>query len=228
MHFSLHDKKQYTSQQKKRYKGLGLNIFYIEKKNRQKSYNLDSYGRARVEQNPTSFYPTIDWFYASEVRSCRCCKRWSHTLLNSANLHTTWQFLIVHDLLILLILPYLLFPYESKDVIKVSLLQKGQNDSIKTIVSVYYVIQCSLNNFELSATIMPNSSPDHNTSASKTVGLVHTLVCKTFYSGMSLCHMSTIMSQLCHCWNSHVIEQYTIIRLIHLRSITFNVDTCVF
>ena len=67
-----------------------------------------------------------------------------------------------------------------KDVIKVSLLQKGQNDRIKTIVSVYYGIQCSLNNFELSATIMPNSSPDHNTSASKTVGLVHTLVCKTF------------------------------------------------
>jgi hypothetical protein len=31
----------YTSQQKKRYKGLMLNIFYIEKK---KSYNLDSYG----------------------------------------------------------------------------------------------------------------------------------------------------------------------------------------
>jgi hypothetical protein len=35
---------------------------------------------------------------------------------------------------------------------------------------------------------------------------------------MSLCHMSTIMSQLCHCWNSHVVEQYTIIRLIHLRN----------
>jgi transposase len=33
-------------------------------------------------------YPTIDWFYASEMRSCRCCKRWQHTLLNSANLHT--------------------------------------------------------------------------------------------------------------------------------------------
>jgi hypothetical protein len=32
------------SQQKKRYKGLMLNIFYIEKKNRQESYNLDSYG----------------------------------------------------------------------------------------------------------------------------------------------------------------------------------------
>jgi hypothetical protein len=31
-----------------------------------------------------------------------------------------------------------------KDVIKVSLLQKGQNDRIKTIVSVYYGIQCSL------------------------------------------------------------------------------------
>ena len=68
----------------------------------------------RVVQHPTSLYPTRDWFYASEMRSCCCCKRWSHTLLNSANLHTTWQFLTVHDLLILLILPYLLFPYESK------------------------------------------------------------------------------------------------------------------
>jgi hypothetical protein len=29
---------------------------------------------------------------------CRCCKRWSQTLLNSANLHTAWQFLSVHDL----------------------------------------------------------------------------------------------------------------------------------
>jgi hypothetical protein len=29
---------------------------------------------------------------------CRCCKRWSHTLLNSANLHTAWQVLSVHDL----------------------------------------------------------------------------------------------------------------------------------
>jgi len=34
----------YTSQQKKRYKDLMLNIFYIEKKNRKKSYNVDSYG----------------------------------------------------------------------------------------------------------------------------------------------------------------------------------------
>jgi len=66
-----------------------------------------------------------------------------------------------------------------KDVIKVSLLQKGQNDRIDNIVSVYYRIQCSLHNFELSATIMTNSSPDHNTSVSKTVGLVHTLVRKT-------------------------------------------------
>ena len=38
-----------------------------------------------LEQHPTSLYPTIDWLYASEMRSCRCCKRWSHTLLNSAN-----------------------------------------------------------------------------------------------------------------------------------------------
>jgi hypothetical protein len=67
-----------------------------------------------------------------------------------------------------------------KDVIKVTLLQKGQNDSIKNVVSVFYGIQCSLSNFELSATIMTNSSPDHNTSDSKTVELVHTLVRKTF------------------------------------------------
>jgi hypothetical protein len=51
-----------------------------------------------------------------------------------------------------------------KDVIKVSLLQKEQNDRIKNIVSVFYGIQYSLNNFELSATIMTNSSPDHNTN----------------------------------------------------------------
>jgi hypothetical protein len=67
-----------------------------------------------------------------------------------------------------------------KDVITVSLLQKGQNDRIKNIISVFYGIQCSSNNFELSVTIMTNSSPDHNTSVSKTVGLVHTLVRKTF------------------------------------------------
>jgi len=67
-----------------------------------------------------------------------------------------------------------------KDVIKVSLLQKGQNARIKNIVSLFYGIQCSLNNFELSATIMTNSSLDHNNSASKTVGLVHKLVRKTF------------------------------------------------
>jgi hypothetical protein len=40
-----------------------------------------------------------------------------------------------------------------KDVIKVSLWQKGQNDRFKNIVSVFDGIQCSLNNFELSATI---------------------------------------------------------------------------
>jgi hypothetical protein len=50
----------------------------------------------------------------------------------------------------------------------------------KNIASVFYGIQCSLNNFELRATIMTNSIPDHNTSAFKTVGLVHTLVRKTF------------------------------------------------
>jgi hypothetical protein len=37
-------------------------------------------------------------------------------------------------------------------------------------------LHCSLNNFELRATIMTNSSPDHNTSASKMVGLVHAMV----------------------------------------------------
>jgi hypothetical protein len=104
---------------------------------------------ARVEQHPTSLYPTIDWFYASEMRSCCYCKRLSHTSL-----------------------PYVVCPL--KDVIKVPLLQKGQNDRIKNIISVFYGIQCSLNNFELSATIMTNSNPDHNTSASKTVELVHT------------------------------------------------------
>ena len=41
-----------------------------------------------------------------------------------------------------------------------------------------YGIQCSLSNFELIATIMTNTSPDHNSFASKTVGLVHTLVVK--------------------------------------------------
>ena len=55
-------------------------------------------GRVRRRQNApealqelsdaTSLYPTVDWFYASEMRSCRCCKRWSHTLLNSTNFHT--------------------------------------------------------------------------------------------------------------------------------------------
>ena len=41
---SLFFLKIYTSQQKKRYKSLMLNIFYIEKKNWQKLYNLDSDG----------------------------------------------------------------------------------------------------------------------------------------------------------------------------------------
>jgi hypothetical protein len=54
------------------------------------------------------------------------------------------------------------------------------NERTTNIVSVFYGIQCTLNNFELSATIMTNSSPDPNTSASKAVGLVHTLVRKTF------------------------------------------------
>jgi hypothetical protein len=78
--------------------------------------------------------------------------------------------------------------YETRDILhscverrdKISLLQKGQNDRIKNIASVFYGIQCPLNNFELSATTMTNSNPDHITSASITVGLVHTLVRKTF------------------------------------------------
>jgi hypothetical protein len=61
-----------------------------------------------------------------------------------------------------------------------SLLQKGHNDMIKNIVSVFYSIQYSLNKLELSATNMTHFTPDDNTSASKTVGLVHTLVRKTF------------------------------------------------
>jgi hypothetical protein len=36
------------------------------------------------------------------------------------------------------------------------LLQKGQNDGINNIASVFYGIQCSLNNFELGAIIMTN------------------------------------------------------------------------
>ena len=68
-----------------------------------------------------------------------------------------------------------------KQVLKISLLKRRQkSDRIKNIVSVFYDIQCSLNNFELSATIMKDSSPYHNTSASITVGLVHTLVCRMF------------------------------------------------
>jgi hypothetical protein len=67
-----------------------------------------------------------------------------------------------------------------KDVTKVSLLQTGQNDMTKNIVSVFYDIQCSLNNFELRASIMTNSSPDHNTSTSKMIGLVHAMVRKMF------------------------------------------------
>jgi hypothetical protein len=63
-----------------------------------------------------------------------------------------------------------------KDVIKVSLLQKGQNNRIRNIVSVCYGIQCSFNNFK----IRTNSSLDHNTSSSNTVGLVHTLFRKSF------------------------------------------------
>jgi hypothetical protein len=50
---------------------------------------LDELGRRRVRHRKHySSCVTHDWFYASEMRSYHCCKRWSHTLLNSANLHT--------------------------------------------------------------------------------------------------------------------------------------------
>jgi hypothetical protein len=61
-----------------------------------------------------------------------------------------------------------------QDVITVSLLQKGHNDRTKNVVFVFNGIQWPMHNFELSATTY------HNTSGSKTVGLVHTLVCRTF------------------------------------------------
>jgi hypothetical protein len=116
---------------------------------------------ARVEQHATRLYPMIDWFYASEMRSCRSCQRWSHTFLNSANLHTAWQFLNTDVILIQKVLTNTSHVTSCivmlKDVTKVSLLQKGQNDRINNIVSVFYGIQFSLNKFELSATIMINS-----------------------------------------------------------------------
>ena len=60
---------------------------------------LDELGRRRVRHRKHyNSCVTHDWFYASEMRSCSCCKRSSHTLLNSANFHTVWQFLFVHDL----------------------------------------------------------------------------------------------------------------------------------
>ena len=89
------------------------------------------------------------------------------------------------------------------DVIKVSLLQKEQNDRINNIVSVCYSIQSSLNNFELSATIMTNSSPNHNTSDSKTLRLVHTLVRKTFPTPA----VHTIMSIAKTKWKSGFITK---------------------
>jgi hypothetical protein len=47
---------------------------------------------------------------------------------------------------------------------KVSLLQKWQNDRIKNIVSVFYGIQCSLNNLELNVNIMTIMAYDRETS----------------------------------------------------------------
>ena len=76
---------------------------------------------ARVELHHTSLYPMIDWFYASEMRNSRCCKRWSHTLLNFANLHTAWQFLSACPWFVLIMMlrnvvdiALFAFPYESK------------------------------------------------------------------------------------------------------------------
>jgi hypothetical protein len=59
--------------------------------------------------------------------------------------------------------------------------------SLYPTIDWFYALEMlsSLNNYELSATIMTNSSPDHNTSTSKTVGLVHTLVRKTFPTPVS-------------------------------------------
>ena len=68
-----------------------------------------------------------------------------------------------------------------EDVIKMSLLQKGQTNRTKNMVSVFYGIQCFWNNFELNMIIMTNYNPDHNTSASKTVRFVHTLFGKMFH-----------------------------------------------
>jgi hypothetical protein len=66
------------------------------------------------------------------------------------------------------------------------------------VVSVFYGIQCSLSNFELSATIMTYSSPDDNTSVSKTVWLVHTMVRKIFPSrGSCLTRLSEPESHPC-------------------------------
>ena len=48
-----------------------------------------------------------------------------------------------------------------QDVITVSLLQKGHNDRTKNVVFVFNGIQWPMHNFELSATIMTNSSTAH-------------------------------------------------------------------
>ena len=46
--------------------------------------SVDVFAIVKIQQNHYRGCVThlIDWFYASEMRSCRCCKRWSHTLLN--------------------------------------------------------------------------------------------------------------------------------------------------
>jgi hypothetical protein len=49
-----------------------------------------------------------------------------------------------------------------KDVITVSLLQKGHTDRINNVVCVFNGIQWPMHNFELSATIMTNSSTAQN------------------------------------------------------------------
>jgi hypothetical protein len=161
---------------------------------------------ARVEQHPTSLYPTIDWFYASEMRSCHC-KRLSHTLLNSANLHTAWQFLamICFDNDVEKFCWYCLICYAHMNLnytIFADLFLYVKHIEHQTLVlscwNTWSRFRCCrkaerydqeyrlcivqhpmfLEQFELSATIMTNSSLDPNTSASKTGGLVHILAVK--------------------------------------------------
>jgi hypothetical protein len=53
----------------------------ISKKKRGKHYIHCVTHCVRLEPHHKMLYPMIAWLYASEMRSCRCCKRCSHTLL---------------------------------------------------------------------------------------------------------------------------------------------------